>query len=231
MPDICAPTSRKWLPHFSRHMQQSSRTNNFPTEVYEHPHRLWLLWEQLISALAFSIFKNEKHQPQVPTCSHHKQISEQETDWVVTKGDLKLLSTRHKYTNSYEQRKRSRQALKKERDLSRKHPALSTRCNHFKKGLRDKKYEITAELGSTDDAQPLPGDVEVAECMFCAGRWVNVLRRSLSASSAQLSFRKTMTARTGSAATLVWSGVTPFASISMMNFSFVICASIRTNLN
>jgi hypothetical protein len=47
------------------------------------------------------------------------------------------------------------------------HPALSISCDHFKNRLCDEEDEMTAEIQGTDVAQPLPGDVEYAECIFC----------------------------------------------------------------
>ena len=122
--------------------------------------------------LVFSSFKNEKHQLQVATYSDHNQLYLQEKDWVITKEEG---SCSVQGTNKYQEKetfkgKTGEEAVKHSRSRGiflGKHPALSIRCDYFKNCLCDEEDEMTAEIQGSDVAQPLPGDVEYAECMFC----------------------------------------------------------------
>jgi hypothetical protein len=56
-----------------------------------------------------------------------------------------------------------------------------------------------------------------------------MMSRMVNACSAPVCFRKTMTARIGSAVAFVSSGITPFAPVSKVKFSFQMCESSQEN--
>jgi hypothetical protein len=97
--------------------------------------------------------KTELSQKEKEAAQHKAQINAQKQKQLRAKKKKKPSSTQEAMTGIFRG----------------KRPALSTRCNHLKKRLSDKGDEITIELRGTDDAQPLPGNVEDNECMFCTG--------------------------------------------------------------
>jgi hypothetical protein len=138
-----------------------SSTDNFPTQEYEHLHRVWLL----------SHFKNQKCQYAyiITTSPYKKQIelSQKEKEDAQHKAQI---NTQKQKELRAKKEKKSWSTQEAKRGIFRgKRPSLSTRRNNFKKRLCNEEDEITFELGGTDDAQPLPGNVENTVCMFCTG--------------------------------------------------------------